>query len=124
MRIDFQSIVPIYLQVAQAIENDIAAGSLAEGAAVYSQLTLARELGINPATAAKGINQLVQTGILVKQRGLSMTVAPGARERLLREKRESSFRELAARLKREADMLGLSREQLVAAIFKDGEAEV
>ena len=34
---------------------------------------------INPATAAKGINLLVDDGILEKRRGIGMFVVPGAR---------------------------------------------
>ena len=34
---------------------------------------------INPATAAKGVNQLVDDGILYKRRGIGMFVATGAR---------------------------------------------
>ena len=91
MRINFDSIKPIYVQVAEAIEDDIIIEKLKEGEAVYSQLILSRELSINPATAAKGINLLVQKGVLDKQRGLSMTVADGAKKRIIGEKLGKEF---------------------------------
>ncbi len=116
IKINFNSIQPVYLQIAQAIEDDIITGKLQEGEAAYSQLTIARELGVNPATAAKGINQLVQKGILEKQRGLSMTVAAGAVQTLLRERRDGNFYSQIASLVREAQKIQLSREQVLAAI--------
>jgi DNA-binding transcriptional regulator YhcF (GntR family) len=116
LRIDFDSIKPIYVQVAQAIEDDIIINKLKEGEAVYSQLVLSRELGINPATAAKGINQLVGKGILEKQRGLSMTVAIGARERLLKERRVPEFWAMAEDLVDSAMKIGLSKEKVIEKV--------
>ena len=50
--------IPIYVQIADAIEDDILTGRIEEGGTCYSQVTLAKELRVNPATAAKGINLL------------------------------------------------------------------
>ena len=116
MRIDFDSIKPIYVQVAEAIEDDIAMGKLHEGDMAYSQLVLSRELSINPATAAKGISLLVQKGILEKQRGLSMTVANGAKERVIAERLTKEFAEATASLVEQANKLGLSQEQVLTKI--------
>ena len=116
MRIDFNNIKPIYIQVADAIEDDIITGKLAEGDAVYSQLTLSKELKINPATAAKGINQLVSKGILQKQRGLSMTVAIGAKDRLLDERRETEIYKLAENLVNTAIKVGLSESSVISKV--------
>ena len=116
MRIDFNNIKPIYIQVADAIEDDIITGKLAEGDAVYSQLTLSKELKINPATAAKGINQLVSKGILQKQRGLSMTVAIGSKDRLLDERRETEIYKLAENLVNTAIKVGLSESSVISKV--------
>lgn len=116
MRIDFESMKPIYIQIAEAIEDDIIADKLGEGEPVYSQLVLSRELNVNPATAAKGINLLVQKGILEKQRGLSMIVAIGAKSTLLSEKRESNFTALVDELIKEANKVGFSSEQVMSII--------
>ena len=116
MRIDFSSLKPIYIQVADAIEDDIVVGRLLEREAVYSQLTLSKELGINPATAAKGINLLVSKGILEKQRGLSMIVAAGAKDRLLGERRDTEIRELTETLVTVAVKIGLSKDSVLDKI--------
>lgn len=116
MKIDFNSIKPIYIQIADAIEDDIIMGRLNENEPVYSQLVLSKELGVNPATAAKGINVLVQKGILEKQRGLSMVVAVGAKGRLMDEKRKNSFTPLVRELVNEAKKISLSEEELIDVI--------
>ena len=116
MRINYDSIKPIYVQVAEMIEDDIVLGRLQEGDSAYSQLVLSRELDINPATAAKGINLLVQKGILERQRGLSMTVAADARKRIVSEKLEKEFVSTATLLAEQASMIGLSKEQALSRI--------
>lgn len=75
---------------------------------------------INPATAGKGVNLLVDAGILYKKRGIGMFVATGARARLIAERRER-FRELYVRpLLVEAEKLGITPDQLAAMIERDG----
>jgi GntR family transcriptional regulator len=82
---------PIFRQVAARIENAIVDGSLAEETQAPSSNELAAFHRINPATAAKGLNQLVTDGVLYKRRGVGMFVATGAREQLLK-RRRSEFR--------------------------------
>jgi DNA-binding transcriptional regulator YhcF (GntR family) len=118
LRIDGGSVKPIYVQIAEGIEDDIVTGRLGEGAPVYSQLTLSRELRVNPATAAKGINMLVYKGVLERQRGQSMAVAAGARARLLEERRADAFESRVRDLLAEAGKIGLSRRDVVNTIKK------
>ena len=47
MDINENSMVPIYVQIADAIEDDILSGKLEEGESCYSQLVLAKELHVN-----------------------------------------------------------------------------
>ena len=118
MKINFDSLIPVYMQIAEAIEDDIISGILAEGAAAYSQLIIARELNVNPATAAKGINVLVAKGILEKQRGTSMAVARGALERLIKERREKNIKEIIANLVSEANKLKLTESAVLDEVKK------
>ena len=118
MKINFDSLKPVYVQIAEAVEDDIISGRLVEGGAAYSQLLLSRELGVNPATAAKGINILVAKGILEKQRGSSMVVASGALERLLAWRRDGKFKELVENLVSEAEKIRLSEAEVIVEIKK------
>ena len=69
----------IYIQISEMIENDILRDILLEEEKVPSTNDLARLYSINPATAAKGINLLVDSGILYKKRGIGMFVMSGAK---------------------------------------------
>ena len=73
---------PLFVQIADQLADDIVDGQLAEGTRVPSTNELAAFYRINPATAAKGINMLVDDGVLEKRRGIGMFVAAGAQEQL------------------------------------------
>ncbi|RBY96362.1 GntR family transcriptional regulator [Blastococcus sp. TF02-8] len=107
---------PIFRQVADQIENAIVDGSLAEESQAPSSNELAAFHRINPATAAKGLNQLVADGVLYKRRGVGMFVAPGAREQLLKRRRSEFADQYVRPLMTEAQKLGISPRELTALI--------
>ena len=109
---------PIFLQIAERIEEDILAGRLAEEEQVPSTNQFAALYQINPATAAKGVNLLVDQGILYKKRGVGMFVATGSRERLMEKRRELFFEQYVVAMLREAKRLGIEEEQVIAMIQK------
>jgi DNA-binding transcriptional regulator YhcF (GntR family) len=104
---------PIFVQIAERIEEDILAGRLAEEEQVPSTNQFAALYQINPATAAKGVNLLVDQGILYKKRGLGMYVATGARANLLEKRREQFFEQYVVAMLQEAEKLGITTEQLM-----------
>src|SRR5215813_3144733 len=115
---------PIFLQIAEEIENSIIDGALPEEAQVPSTNELAAFHRINPATAAKGVHQLVTDGVLYKRRGIGMFVATGARARLLERRREEFTRQYLAPLLAEAHKLGMDAEQLkkMIDVWQENEA--
>ena len=107
---------PIFRQVADLIETAIVDGSLPEESQAPSTNELAASHRINPATAAKGLNQLVADGVLYKRRGVGMFVAAGARDQLL-ERRRSDFADQYVRpLMTEATKLDISVAELTSMI--------
>jgi GntR family transcriptional regulator len=109
---------PIFLQIAERIEEDILAGRLAEEEQVPSTNQFASLYQINPATAAKGVNLLVDQGILYKKRGVGMFVAAGSCERLMEKRREVFFEQYVVSMLSEAKRLGIEEEQVIAMIQK------
>jgi GntR family transcriptional regulator len=103
---------PLFAQIAEQIESSIVDGSLAEETQVPSTNELAAFHRINPATAAKGVNQLVAEGVLYKRRGIGMFVATGARAQLLERRREDFARQFLVPLLAEARKLGIDTEQI------------
>ena len=110
---------PIFLQIAEQIENDIVSGTLAEETQVPSTNEFAAFYRINPATAGKGVNLLVDQGILYKKRGIGMFVADGARARLVASRRETFTAQYVRPLVEEAAKLGISPDQLADLIRKE-----
>jgi DNA-binding transcriptional regulator YhcF (GntR family) len=110
---------PIFVQIAEQIENDIIAGALPEETQVPSTNEFAAFHRINPATAGKGVNLLVDEGILYKKRGIGMFVAEGARDRLVGKRRDQFQTEYVRPLVAEAGKLGISETQLVDMIRKE-----
>ncbi|MBV0896013.1 GntR family transcriptional regulator [Microbacterium sp. NC79] len=113
---------PLFLQIAEQVEDSIVDGSLAEEAQAPSTNELAAFYRINPATAAKGVNMLVDKGVLYKRRGIGMFVASGAREQLLTERRGIFADRFVDPLLVEARKLGLTAEDL-AALIRDRAAQ-
>ena len=112
---------PIFSQIAERLADDIAEGALAEGARVPSTNELAAFYRINPATAAKGINVLIDDGLLEKHRGVGMFVAAGARERLLEGRRQHFNQRYVEPMVAEANRLGIDANALVALIRVSGQ---
>lgn len=116
MKIDFNDVVPIYIQIANGIEDDILSGRLQEGDHCYSQVVIAKELNINPATAAKGIRLLVERGVLEKVRGQAMTVRENAVEIIKQRKTRETLTDMIETLVQEAKKLDISQEELLQRI--------
>jgi len=109
---------PIFQQIAEQIENDIISGALPEETQVPSTNEFAAFHRINPATAGKGVNRLVDDGILYKKRGIGMFVAEGARARLVADRRDQFREQYLTPLLAEAAKLGITRDQLATMIQK------
>ena len=106
----------IYLQIGEKIEEDILRGILLEEERVPSTNELARAYTINPATAAKGINLLVDQGILYKKRGIGMFVAKGAKEQIIEKRKQNFYDRYVRGLVEEAENLSITEEELLEMI--------
>lgn len=109
---------PIFLQIAELIENDIVDGNLPEESQVPSTNEFAAFHRINPATAAKGVNLLVDGGILYKRRGIGMFVATGARAALVARRTEQFFEQYVRPLAAEAHKLGIPADELSSMVTR------
>lgn len=112
MRLDQNSLVPIYIQIAEGVEDDILSGMLQSHEQAYSQNHIAARFRINPATAAKGLNLLVEEGVLYRKRGMGMYVTEEAVNVIIKKRREKFRDDLLAMVLREAAKLGISRADI------------
>lgn len=113
----------IYIQISEMIENDILRDILCEEEKVPSTNELAKLYSINPATAAKGINILVEAGILYKKRGIGMFVAKGAKENIKNIRKSAFYENYVEAMIIEAESLGISRQELVNMILGKGKGK-
>lgn len=113
---------PLFRQIASLVEDSIVDGVLAEGARAPSTNELADFHSINPATARKGLNLLVDVVVLDKRRGIGMFVSEGAIE-VIRQRRRSEFAaDYVAPLIDEAVRLNYSRAALLDLIERVAES--
>ena len=115
---------PIYVQIAQWLEDEILSGALPPDERIYSQYQLAELFNINPATAAKGLNLLADDGLVYKRRGLGMFVADGARARILEKRRSVTLSQLLEQLAAEAKRLAIPDEELLQLVKQTLQKEV
>ena len=107
---------PIYRQIADRIRADVLNGALAANEQVMSTTRYAAHFRINPATAAKAFQQLVDEGVLYKRRGIGMFVSGDARDQLRAEHRGRFFDEVVDPMIAEARAIGVPLDDVVAHI--------
>jgi DNA-binding transcriptional regulator YhcF (GntR family) len=103
---------PIFQQLAARIADDIVSGAYPEESSVPSATDFAVFYQMNPATASKGVNMLVDLGVLYKKRGVGIFVATGARELLLTRRRDEFRTQYIAPLLTEARVLEIGSTAL------------
>ena len=91
-------------------------GTLAGDEQVMSTNRYAAFYRINPATASKAFQQLVDEQILYKKRGIGMFVSPTARDALRAKRRETFFSDVVDPMVADARALGIPLAQVVARI--------
>src|ERR1039457_1151661 len=74
IRVDRNSPVPLYFQVAQHLEHMIESGDLATGTRLENETDLAGQLGLSRQTMRRAIGYLVDRGLLVRKRGVGTQV--------------------------------------------------
>lgn len=116
MLINFEDERPIFVQIAEGIEDAILSGAFLEESQIPSTTEISVSYKINPATALKGINLLVDSGILFKKRGVGMFVTPGATKKLIEKRRNLFYENYITRLIDEAKRLGIAQTEITAMI--------
>lgn len=116
--LDLNSDKSIYVQIAESIENEILIGNLKEEDQAPSTNQFAKVYQINPATAGKGLNLLVEESILYKKRGLGMFVAQGARKKILKKRQEQFFKDIIPEVMTEAERLEITMDEIINYIME------
>lgn len=115
---NFSESKSIYLQIGDIIENNILRGSLLENEKIPSTNEISKAYNINPATAAKGINLLVDEGILYKKRGIGMFVSEGGRQKIISKRKAKFYKNFVIPIIAESNSLNISEIELIQMIQK------
>lgn len=115
---------PLYIQIAEQLEDAIFTGTFPEETQIPSTTELSVSLQINPATVLKGMNILVLENVIYKKRGLGMFVSTGATEKIRNKRQERFYEDFISPLVSEAQKLGLSKDEINSLIergYKNGD---
>jgi GntR family transcriptional regulator len=107
---------PIYRQIAERIKADVLSRALQGDEQVMSTNQYAAFYRINPATAAKAFQQLVDEGVLYKKRGIGMFVNPEARDELRKQRRQIFFTDVVDPMVAEAKAVGIPMSEVIGRI--------
>jgi len=121
--INFDDERPIFIQIAEGLEDAILSGAFEEESQIPSITEISVNYRINPATALKGINILVDEGIVYKKRGIGMFVATGAVEKLKQKRKEQFYDNFIKKLVEEARRLNISKNEAINMLERGFEDE-
>ena len=116
MKLDLDQEKPIFIQIAEGIEDGILTGAFPEESQIPSITEFSVNYKINPATALKGINLLVDEAIIFKKRGVGMFVAQGAVSKLRKKRQNQFYDNYISRLVDDAKRLGITSDEIIAMI--------
>ena len=116
MKLDLDQEKPIFIQIAEGIEDGILTGAFPEESQIPSITEFSVNYKINPATALKGINLLVDEAIIFKKRGVGMFVAKGAVAKLKKKRQNQFYDNYISRLVDEAKRLNITSDEIIAMI--------
>ena len=114
---EYNSSLPIYLQAANSIKQDIVIGKLSPGAKLPSVRDLAVEYTINPNTVSRVYKELEMEGVCFTRRGIGtfVTEDPERVQQLKEEMAGALIREFLEGM----EQLGFSRAQAIGLLEKE-----
>lgn len=114
---------PIFIQIAEQLEDSIFTGVFPEETKIPSTNEISALLNINPHTVLKGMNILVDEEIIYKKRGLGMFVTEGAVKKIQLKRQGQFYDQYIATLIEEASKLQMTKEEVISLIKRGYEHE-
>ena len=111
---DFTDNAPIYMQIVNGLQREIASGAYAPGTRLPSVRDLALEAGVNPNTMQRALAELERRGLVNAQRTAGRFVTEDAAA--LSEMRKSLSETIVADFYHKMRGLGLSDEEIISVV--------
>lgn len=110
---EFSEHKPIYLQMAEMMQEKILCHIWEEDSRIPSVRELGATLGVNPNTIVRTYQLLENEEIIYNKRGLGYFVKEGARKRIAAVKRREFMENELPQFKAKAELLGITKEDIL-----------
>ncbi|MEP4485389.1 GntR family transcriptional regulator [Marinobacter alexandrii] len=120
MSVEWNDNQPIYKQLRDMVVDRIMDGTFPEGEAVPSVRQVATDYQINHLTVGKAYQELVDTGLLEKRRGLGMFVTSGARSTSTDDEQSRFLEDDVPAFAERVRVLGLDMQKVVELMINTG----
>ena len=104
---EFNSNRSIYLQICDAICEQILSGTLRPEERIPSVREYGAEIGVNPNTIMRSYEKLTSDGIIYNRRGIGYFISPNALETVLAAQRKEFMEEELPHILRRMKLLGI-----------------
>ena len=104
---EFNSNKSIYLQICDAICEQILSGTLRPDERIPSVREYGAEIGVNPNTIMRSYEKLTADGIIYNKRGIGYFISPDAHETVLAAQRKEFMEEELPQILRRMKLLGI-----------------
>ena len=116
---EFNANKSIYLQICDAICEQILSGTLRPDERIPSVREYGADIGVNPNTVMRSYEKLTGEGVIYNRRGIGYFISPDARDIVMEAQRKEFLEnELPAVLKR-MELLGISAEEVLRTAQND-----
>jgi GntR family transcriptional regulator len=115
LTVDFESSVPIYIQIEDSIHSLIAAGQLQPGEQLPTIRELASDVRVNLNTVARAYFELDKEGVISTQRGRGTFVTGGLDQKQIEKNRQKLLHSILESALEEAKKLGYTPDEIKKA---------
>lgn len=110
---EFNSNKSIYLQICDAICENILNGSLKPDERIQSVREYGSEIGVNPNTVMRAYEKLTNDGIIYNRRGIGYFISSNARETVLEAHRRDFLENELPHILRKMKLLGIDIKDFI-----------
>ena len=113
---EFNSNKSIYLQICDAICEQILSGTLRPDERILSVREYGAEIGVNPNTVMRSYEKLTSEGIIYNRRGIGYFISADAKEIVLEAQRKDFLENELQEFVRKMALLGISEERFLDSL--------
>lgn len=112
---EFSNNKSIYLQICDAICEQILTGALKPDERILSVREYGAEIGVNPNTIMRSYEKLTADGIIYNKRGIGYFISPDALDTVLAAQRKEFLEQELPQIRRRMKLLGIDLSELEVA---------